>query len=60
MKTLNETALKLGYESWDDMYLDWFNNFSTFEGFSTYHGITMQETTETILTSKKCYELIYG
>ena len=33
------TAIDLGYESNAELFLDWFNNFMTYQGFADYYDI---------------------
>ena len=57
---LNDVAESLSYESWDEMYLDWFNNFLSIEGFASHHSLSLDIAQSIIEQSRKAYKAIYG
>ena len=45
----------LGYKSYEDLYLDWINNFVTIQKFASYHGIMREEAEELVNRGRECF-----
>ena len=39
-----------------DLYLDWVNNFLTYEAFSEYYGLDEEDAKQLLKLAKKCHE----
>jgi hypothetical protein len=39
-----------------DLYLDWVNNFLTYEAFSEYYGLDLEDAKQLLRLAKKCHE----
>ena len=44
------------YLDWEALYLDWFNNFLSSEGFAKYHGIPQSLAIALIEHAKDVYK----
>ena len=56
----NGLIKQLGYGTVDDLYLDWFNNFLSVQGFADHHDIGPDVADSLITNARNCYRAKWG
>lgn len=55
-----EAQIEASATYFQNMYLDWWNNFVTLEGFARYHGMTLEKANNVIKTGRKVHNTRTG
>ena len=54
------TVNSIGYRDYEELYLDWVNNFVSIDGFASYHNISHDTAWRLVLDAKWLYDSKYS